>query len=98
MHPWLLSGLITFGALQVGDLATTERAVRAGAVEQNPLYHGSPRRKVLIKAGLMAGVTIGTITLPKKTGLAVIWGLNGVYAGVIINNVRVARHHEARQR
>jgi hypothetical protein len=98
MHPWILSGLITFGALQVGDYATTERAVRAGAVEQNPILQGSNRRRILIKAGLTAGVAASTIMLPKKTGITMIWGLNGVYAGVIVHNVRVARHHEAQQR
>jgi hypothetical protein len=98
MHPWLLSGLITFGALQVGDLATTERAIRAGGVEQNPIYSHRPDRKaVLIKAGLMAGVTYTALKLPTKGGLTLTWGLNGVYAGVIWHNVNVAREHERRR-
>ena len=98
MHPWILSGLITFGALQVGDLVTTERAIRAGAAEQNPLFRGSYRQRMLIKAGLTAGVTIATIKMPTKAGIAVTWSLNGLYAGVIVHNVKVARHHEAQKR
>jgi hypothetical protein len=100
MNAWIFSGLITFGALQIADIATTERAIRAGAVEQNPIYIGDEsrinRRKVLIKAGIMGGVTLATLSVPKKVGVTMVWGLNGVYAGVVINNIRVARREELR--
>ena len=99
MHPWLLSGLITFGALQVGDLATTQRALRAGAVEQNPIYAKGPdARAIWIKAGLMGAVTYTALKLPTKGGLTLTWGLNGVYAGVVWHNVTIARQHEQQQR
>ena len=89
MNTLLLSGLLTFGALQGADLASTHAALQSGAVERNPLMRLPISGQVALKAGVTTGVALWA-RRHQKAGAIVVWGLNGLYAGVVAHNLRVA--------
>jgi hypothetical protein len=86
----------TFAGLQALDAHSTLRAVKAGAVEQNPLMQwaaGSPGAMIAVKSA----AAVGTIYLVEKgwkknpvRTVVLMAVLNAAYAGIAVNNYRIA--------
>jgi hypothetical protein len=88
MGELLLTGLLTFGALQGADLMTTRQALARGGVETNPIMRAPMGLQLGLKAGATTGLTLWARRHP-KAGKIVVWSLNGAYAAVVIHNARV---------
>lgn len=85
---------VTFVGVQAADLASTHYAESRGASEVNPLMRGSWAQRIALKSA----ATVFAVWATSKIGQAhqrlakvVLVTLNAVVAGVVINNVRVAR-------
>ena len=85
---------ISFASLQMLDAHSTVRALRAGAVEQNPMMRGLADKPAALVA-LKAGVAATTIALTdrmrrrNKVGAIVLMAaLNSAYAVVVAHNYR----------
>jgi uncharacterized protein DUF5658 len=98
----LSSLYVSFAALQVLDVESTMRALRAGGREANPFVDSfveSPAMFAAMKAVTTAGVLLATERLRKhkpKTALFVMIGLNSAYATIAAHNYGIAA--EARGR
>jgi hypothetical protein len=85
----------SFVALQVGDLATTFRALDGGASEANPALGGLASNRAAMVA-LKAGMTTGTLLLSERlwkrnrvATIVLMAAMNGAYLAVVAHNARV---------
>jgi hypothetical protein len=86
----------TFAGLQALDAHSTIRAINAGGVETNPLLQwtaGKPGALIAVKSA----AAVGTIVLAEKgwkkhpvRTVVLMAALNAAYAGVAVNNYRIA--------
>lgn len=97
-RPKLLPALyVAFAAVQVADVYSTRRAVRAGAVEANPLMKeaaGSSSGMLIAKAASGAASIYFAEKMWKKNrkgAVLVMAAINGVTAAIVANNLRNAR-------
>jgi hypothetical protein len=91
----LLPLYASFATLQLLDAHSTLRAVRAGAVEQNPMV-GSMANHPAALVAMKAGVAASTIVLADKMrnrsrvgAIVLMAGLNSLYATVVAHNYSV---------
>ena len=88
---------VSFAALQVMDLVSTNKAISAGAVEANPAMSGIVKNKgafMAVKVGTAAAAAFFSEKLAKnhpRRATIVMAVLNTVYAGVVAHNYRVAK-------
>ena len=96
----LVSLYVTAGALQVMDLYTTSRGLKAGARETNPLIgNGNAGTTIALKATTTAvGIVVAERMWKKnKVGaLITMLAANAVTAAVVANNYRVIRALDGR--
>ena len=85
---------VGFASLQMLDAHSTVRALRAGAVETNPLMQGLADKPAALFA-LKAGVAVSTIALAEKVrgrsrvgAIVLMAALNSAYATVVAHNYR----------
>jgi hypothetical protein len=90
----LLPLYISFASLQMLDAHATLRAVRAGAVERNPLLRGVADKPAALVA-LKVGVAVSTIALADRVSrrnrvaaLVLMAALNSAYTAVVLHNYR----------
>ena len=91
----LKTAQITHVAVQSADLASTHYAESRGAVEANPLFQANWATRVGLKSAASVGMWIATSQLDRmghpRLAKSLLYTLNAVLAGVIVNNVRIAR-------
>jgi hypothetical protein len=96
----LISLYVSFATLQALDVASTRKALNAGAVEANPLVApiaGSPLAMTAVKAGVAGAMIYASERLWKtnrKAAVLTMIGLNAAYGFAVAHNYGVA----ARQR
>ena len=102
-RPAPLVGLyVSLAGMQVLDIASTHRALEAGAVEANPMM--APfARSLLALAAVKAGVTCATIFATelmwktnRKAALLTMIALNATYGAIAVHNYRVAAGQQRR--
>lgn len=88
---------LSYGALQVLDVASTRRALDAGATEANPLLRGVAGNTGATLA-VKAGTTAATVFLVERlwrrnrpAAIVLMAALNGAYAAVVAHNYRQVR-------
>ena len=96
-RPAPLVGLyVSLAALQALDIASTRRALNAGAAEANPVvapFAGSPVALAVMKAGVTSATIVASERLWKKNrkaALLTMIALNAAYGAVVAHNYRVA--------
>ena len=96
-RPAPLVGLyVSFAALEVLDVASTQKALRAGGVEANPLvapFAGSPLAMTVVKAGVAGAMIYASERLWKtnrKAAVLTMIGLNIAHGVVVAHNYRIA--------
>jgi hypothetical protein len=96
-RPAPLVGLyVSLAGLQALDIASTRRALNAGAAEANPVvapFAGSPVALAVVKAGVTSATIVASEHLWKKNrkaALLTMIALNAAYGVVVAHNYRVA--------
>jgi hypothetical protein len=88
---------VSFAALQVLDIRSTQQALASGGVESNPLMTGivgSPVAMTAFKVGATAGIVLLSEKVRKRNPVAAVVlmvTLNSAYAMVVSNNYAIAR-------
>lgn len=102
-RPAILPALYaSLGAMQVLDVVSTNRAVKAGARERNPMMSGlagNSGAMIAYKVAMTAGTVIAVEKMWKKNRVGAIMmavAANGVTAAVAAHNVKVASAQRAR--
>jgi ABC-type uncharacterized transport system permease subunit len=97
-RPALLMPLyLSFAALQVLDITSTQHALAGGGVEANPMMGGvagSPVAMTAVKLGAAAGIIVLSEKVRKRNPVAAVVmmvGMNSAYAMVVSHNYSVAR-------
>ena len=86
--------LVTYGAVQGLDMASTMKARNRGAVEANPLMQGGYGKGLAVKAALGAVSVFAVRAIEKKSRKAAVItmiAMNVGTAAVVANNLRNAR-------
>ena len=95
--PALVPLYVSFAALQVLDVHSTLTSIDGGAREGNAAMAGlvgSPATFAAVKMAAAAGIVLITERVRvhhPAAALALMIGLNGVYAGVVAHNYSIAR-------
>jgi hypothetical protein len=96
-RPAPLVGLyVSLAGLQALDIASTHRALNAGAAEANPVvapFASSPVALAVVKAGVTSATIVASERLWKKNrkaALLTMIALNAAYGVVVAHNYRVA--------
>lgn len=95
--PLLMPLYVSFAALQVLDIQSTQSALKAGGVEGNPVMSGvvgSPLAMAALKVGATAGIILLSEKVRKRNPVAAVVmmvTLNSAYAMVVSNNIAIAR-------
>jgi hypothetical protein len=93
----LLPLYVSFAALQVLDIRSTQQALQGGGVEGNPLMGGvvgSPVAMTALKIGAAAGIVLLSEKVRKHNPVAAVVmmvGMNSAYAMVVSHNYAIAR-------
>ena len=93
----LLPLYISFAAMQVLDIRSTQQALSGGGVEGNPVMGGivgSPVAMTAMKVGATAGIVFLSEKMRKRNPVAAVVmmvGLNSAYAMVVSRNYAIAR-------
>ena len=102
-RPAPLVGLyISLAGLQALDIASTHKALEAGAAEANPIIaplSGSPLALAAVKAGVTGATIFATERMWKtnrKAALVTMIALNAVYGAIAAHNYRVAAAQQRR--
>ena len=102
-RPAPLVGLyVSLAGLQALDIASTQRALKAGAVEANPLvapFARSPLALAAIKAGVTGATILASEQLwrsNRKAAVLTMLAVNAGYAAIAAHNYRVAAAQRAR--
>lgn len=88
---------LSFAALQVMDLVSTNKAISGGGVEANPVMAGIVKNRtafIAVKAGTAAAAAFFSEKLAKnhpRRATILMAVLNTAYAGIVAHNYRVAR-------
>jgi hypothetical protein len=102
-RPMILPALyVSLGAVQAWDVYSTSAALKAGAIERNPLVApiaGNSGGMIALKLGTAATTVFFAERLWKKNRVAAIVmmaGINGATAAIAMRNIRNARTAGAR--
>ena len=102
-RPAPLVGLyVSLAGMQVLDIASTHRALEAGAVEANPMmapFARSPLALAAMKAGVTSATIFATERMWKtnrKAALLTMIALNATYGAIAVHNYRVAAGQQRR--
>ena len=95
---------VSLGALQVYDVYSTQKAMRHGAVERNPLLQNTVANRAAF-VGLKIAMTVGPIYEAEKLwrnhhrigAIALMAASNGIMMGVAAHNASVIRQAQALQ-
>ena len=93
----LLPLYISFAAMQVLDIRSTQQALNGGGVEGNPVMGGivgSPVAMTAMKVGATAGIVFLSEKMRKRNPVAAVVmmvGFNSAYAMVVSRNYAIAR-------
>jgi hypothetical protein len=93
----LLPLYISFAAMQVLDIRSTQQALKGGGGEGNPVMGGivgSPVAMTAMKVGATAGIVFLSEKVRKRNPVAAVVmmvGLNSAYAMVVSRNYAIAR-------
>ena len=88
--------------MQVLDIASTHKALEAGAVEANPMmapFARSPLALAAVKAGVTSATIFATERMWKtnrKAALLTMIALNATYGAIAVHNYRVAAGQQRR--
>lgn len=102
-RPMILPALyVSLGAVQAWDVYSTSAALKAGAIERNPLVApiaGNSGGMIALKLGTAATTVFFAERLWKKNRVAAVVmmaGINGATAAIAMRNIRNARTAGAR--
>jgi hypothetical protein len=88
---------VSFAALQVLDIRSTQQALKGGGVEGNPLMGGvvgSPVAMTALKIGATAGIVLISEKVRKRNpvmAVVMMVTLNSAYAMVVSHNYAISR-------